>query len=196
MAAATQLLALIPPGESSTVAEAPGLLSLMETAKRAREAPHKPDPTAHASVLSDGDLFGALVLEFVGRDLQLTLPCRTSLPILTLHICDIGKFFDIELALVDAVGNLKHVLLTNRVNCVRTGAEEAALPLSITPHSWSLLRLDLRSIMDAAFGKEYALCAGIVVHASCRLARVFFTDKECADDELPPFLRVLPPPGT
>lgn len=188
---AAQLLALVPPGEASTIAETPGLLSVLEGAKKAREAPHRPDPTAHCSVMTDGALGGALVLEFVGRDLQLTLPCRTSLPILTLHICDIGKFFDIELALLDGSGNLKHVLLTNRVNSVRTGAEEAALPLGITPHVWSLLRLDLRQIMDAAFGKEYRLCAGLVIHASCRLARVFFTDKECADDELPPFLRVL-----
>lgn len=187
----TQLLALVPPGETATIAETPGLISMMETAKKAREAAHKPDPTAHASVMTDGALGDSLVLEFVGRDLQLTLPCKTSLPILTLHICDIGKFFDVELALVDGAGNLKHVLLTNRINCVRTGAEEAALPLTITPHIWSLLRLDMRVIMEAAFGKSYALCAGIVIHASCRLARAFFTDKECADDELPPFLRVL-----
>ena len=44
--------------------------------------------------------------------------------------------------------------------------------------------------MRAAFSREYAACAGVILHASMRLARVFFTDRAYADAELPPFMRV------
>jgi hypothetical protein len=188
---ATELLALLPPGPGMTVAETPGVLTLVEAARRLHAQTFKPDPSASASVIRDKDLDGALVLEFIGRDLQLVLPCKTHLPILTLHIMDVGKFLDIELSLLDADGALKHMLITNRQSTIRASADECSLPLSISPGSWSLLRLNLPQLMDAAFGKGYSLCAGVVVHASCRLGRVFFADRECADAELPAFLRVL-----
>lgn len=189
--AAAQLLSLVPPGAGVSVAETPGVLTLIEAAKRLHDQPYKPDPTSSASVIKDRDL-GVLVLEFVGRDLQLALPCRTVLPILTLHIMDLGKFMDIELALVDHIGALRHVLITNRQSTIRVTTEEASLPLAVNPGTWSLLRLNLPQIMAAAFGKDYALCSGVVLHSSMRVARAFFSDREYADAELPPFLRVLP----
>lgn len=189
--AASQLLSLVPPGAGVSVAETPGVLTLIEAAKRLHDQPYKPDPTSSASVIKDRDL-AVLVLEFVGRDLQLALPCRTALPILTLHIMDLGKFMDIELALVDHIGALRHVLITNRQSTIRVTTAEASLPLAVTPGTWSLLRLNLPQIMAAAFGKDYALCSGVVLHSSMRVARAFFSDREYADAELPPFLRVLP----
>lgn len=188
---AAQLLSLVPPGAGVSVAETPGVLTLIEAAKRLHDQPYKPDPTSSASVIKDRDL-GVLVLEFVGRDLQLALPCRTALPILTLHIMDLGKFMDIELALVDHIGALRHVLITNRQSTIRVTTEEASLPLAVTPGTWSMLRLNLAQIMAAAFGKDYAMCSGVVLHSSMRVARAFFSDREYADAELPPFLRVLP----
>jgi hypothetical protein len=189
--AGPSLLALVPPAPGQTVAETPGVLSLIEAAKRLHDQPHRPDPSSSAAVLRDREL-AALVLEFVGRDLQLVLPCKTTLPFLTLHIMDVGKFMDVELAVVDHMGELRHVLITNRQSTIRVSAGEASLPLAIAPGAWSLLRLDLAQVTAAAFGKGYAGCAGLVLHSSMRLARAFFSDREYADAELPPFLRALP----
>lgn len=203
---APQLVAVLPSGEGTPLGAMPAVVEAQEAAAAARGAPVRPDGAAAVYVMRDRDLGGAEVVELVGVATQLVLPVRTTLPTLVLHIKDVTKFLDVELSLMTLpsaaawtasrrpaaarVPQLRHLLLSNRVSAIRVGVESATLPLSLSP-SWNHLALALPHLVTAAFGEAYESCTGIVLHATTRVAHVYFQDRPFADCELPPFLRTL-----
>jgi len=55
------------------------------------------------------------------------------------------------------------------------------------------VKIDLRDLVAKAFGATYLSAVQVAIHASCRLFRVYIADRDYADVELPPFLRLLNP---
>lgn len=78
--------------------------------------------------------------------------------------------------------------------CTSSPAPQA---LYTTPSShgmrWlsSLNATDLADLTERAFGTQYQRCKRVTIGSNCRLARLFFQDREYEDVELPSFLRVI-----
>lgn len=191
--AVAQIAALIPPNDYTAFSDFEPVSAAIEEARQQRETKVKPDWTAAVYVDFDTDIHEQ-VLEITGRSLQIAIPCRVSLPLLVLHIKDIGKFLDVEVTFVEGTGQLRHLLFTNRMTAIRTSTTSATLPLQLVP-GWNHLPIHLPTVAAAAFGGEtYVECTGVVLHSTMRIAHVFFEDKEYHDAQLPVFLRTIKTP--
>jgi hypothetical protein len=113
-----------------------------------------------------------------------------KLPLLVLHVKNLTKFVRIELVLSDTAGRVLNVSLSNRQSVVRAKTQSASLPLKLAP-GWNRICLDLRTVCARAFGAQFHSCAGVRVFANCRIWRLFFQQRDYADDELPAHLRVM-----
>lgn len=119
----------------------------------------------------------------------------TPLHILNLQLRSVGKYVRIEVEVEDTQGKLYTISASNSGTLVRLQLHTAHLPLELDEGvggvggGWNRLRLDLTSLVRAAFDAEYAQTHRVTVHASCRIRRIFFSDDLYADAELPPSLR-------
>lgn len=134
-----------------------------------------------------------MVVELTDRagEQCLGFTCATPLPWLVVHLRDVGKYCDVEVAMLDASGKLYNVRLSGATSTIRVAADSAMLPLHTHAGAWNRVPLHLPTLLSAAFGREYQSCVGVVVHAACRVSRIFFQSADFADSELPPLLRVL-----
>jgi hypothetical protein len=188
-----QLVAVLPPNAHTEYGDFPPVVRAIDDARQQREHKTKPDVTAGVHVVPDREVHDD-VLEVLGKDIQIVIPCRVSLHLLVLHIKDIGKFFDIEISIVDSKAKLRHILLTNRITTVRVSEDSCALPLTAV-NGWNHLPINLSKIVHASFSTTYVECTGIVLHASMRVSHVYFEDREYNDSQLPGFLRTIKVPG-
>jgi len=183
------LLSVLPPDGDTPLEGVEAVLRASAAAKDARERRAKPDPTAEVVLTEDAELHEQ-VLEVSGRDTVLPLSVSTTLPMLVLHIKDTGRYFNVEITMLDVEGKLVQLALANHVSTIRAGPDTATLPCHTTK-GWNRLALNLPALVRAAFGREYQACTAVAVTSGCRLARLFFQAADFADCELPRWLRVL-----
>lgn len=183
------LLSVLPPDGDTPLEAVDAVLTAAAAAREVRERRAKPDPTAEVVIADDADLHEP-VLELSGRDTLLPLSVSTSLPWLVVHVKDTGRYFSIEVAVLDVEGKLLQLALANHGSTIRAGADTATLPCHTTK-GWNRLALHLPTLVRAAFGREYQACSGVTIASGCRLARLFFQASDYADCELPRWLRVM-----
>uniref|UniRef100_I2CQM4 CFA20 domain-containing protein n=1 Tax=Nannochloropsis gaditana (strain CCMP526) TaxID=1093141 RepID=I2CQM4_NANGC len=66
------------------------------------------------------------------------------------------------------------------------------MPLRLD-EGWNHVYLNLADVVKRAYGTVYVETLRVQVHANCRLRRIFFAERQCADDELPPEFRLFQP---
>ena len=191
------LCTLLPEGPGASLHDfAPAARAADEAAFRREHAPPgRPVTLAEAVVVDDADttnVGGGEVLELLssGPRVALSIPCRAALPLLVVHLKDLGRFCAVEVDVVDAAGRPLRVAASNRHTAVRASATDATLPLTLAP-GWNFVRLDLADICARAFGATFGSATCVTVTATCRVARIYFEARPIADAELPPFLRTL-----
>lgn len=131
------------------------------------------------------------VVELLGPQARLVIPCRADLPYLVLQLKDLNKFTSVEVAVVDDTKRVRRLKLSNRVSAARVDANTVTMPLLLEDGVWNYVCLDLPTLSSAAFGATFRYCKEVVVTSNVAVARVFFQDKRYEDAELPPFLRVI-----
>ena len=154
---------------------------------------HKAGAAATApevEIVQDAEL-GREVVELVGAQVELRIAVKCPLPYLVLHVKDVDRFTGLTLTLVDTTKRIRRYSASNKQTVIRAKGDAASAPLLLVP-GWNLVVLDLPSIMQQAFGAEFAYCKEVCLQSTMRVARVFFQDALYEDEELPPFLRVLP----
>lgn len=192
------LVALLPPGPDASLYDyAPVARASEEAVFRRNEATSAGATAtlADAVVVEDFEVSargGAEVFEMLssGPRVALAIPCRVALPLLVLHVKDVGRFFAIEVDCADADGAPLRIVVSNRQRSVRVQGAHAALPLATVP-GWNVLRIDVADAVWRAFGRAYAGTTQVAVTATCRVARVFFEVRPFEDAELPAFLRTF-----
>jgi hypothetical protein len=66
------------------------------------------------------------------------------------------------------------------------------MPLRLDP-GWTRVTFDLADFVKRAYNTGYVQTLRVQVHANCRLRRIYFADRQYAEEELPPeFKLVLP----
>ncbi len=194
------LLSLLPPGPDVS------LYDFAPVARAGEEAAYHRDEAAaagargsivlsEAAVVFDADAAagGAETVELLssGPRVALAIPCAAALPLLALHVKDVGRFCAVEVEALDAAGGALRLTLSNRATTVRVLGAAATLPLELVP-GWNMVRVDLADAVRRVWGRDFAEATCVTVTASCRVARVYFEARPLADAELPPFLRTLP----
>lgn len=190
------LVSLLPPGPNESLFDfAPCLRAGEEAAYYRDEAAITRGgilTLSEAVILQDSEAAegGAEVVELLSSAprVALTIPCESSLPLLAVHLKDIGRFCAIEVELRDENNDNFRIIITNRVTAVRVKDAQAVLPLVLHP-GWNLVLIDLRDVLQRAFGLGYAMTTCVSVLASCRVARIYLQARPLSDQELPPFLR-------
>ena len=131
------------------------------------------------------------VVEILGANANLGFSVDDmELPYIVIHTKYMRKYFRFDLGLVDNQGKNFSVTFKNNQSLVRIKSNSCSLPLRLHK-SWNRICIDLRQIMDHAFGTKYHSCRTVRLYANCRIWKLFFQARDYADDELPEYLRVI-----
>lgn len=122
--------------------------------------------------------------------MQLVIAVKCSLPYLVLQLRDMDRFTSVQLTLVDTNKRVRRYTIGNKQTMVRVKGDSATAPLLLVP-GWNYIPLHLPSVMQAAFGADFAYCKEIVITSTVRVGRIFFQDEMYEDAQLPSFLRTL-----
>ena len=130
------------------------------------------------------------VIELLGREAVMSIPCRADLPYLAIHLKDLTKFMSIELKVVDEDNRVRYMHLTNKASIAKVAKDECDLPLKLKP-GWNYVNINMDDLLQRAFGRRFRLCKEIVITSNVRISRVYFQDRMYDDVELPKFLKAL-----
>jgi hypothetical protein len=203
--AAPRLVALMPPGPTVRLLDFKPIVRASEEARFFLEhasPAQRREKEALTDVLVGVDAeLAAEAVELLGARVRLEIPCRVRLPSVVFQLRDTGRFFGLELSVVDSEGRGRSILATNKASSIRVTGDTVALPLEFAGgadeaggrvgQGWFHLRLDLADICQRAFGCGYGGCVGVIVHASVAVARIYFESRPFEDFELPAFLQTL-----
>ena len=142
-------------------------------------------------IVRDSEL-GIDVVELLGPQARVVIPCKSVLPFLVMHIKDLSKFSSVEVAIVDATRRVRRISMSSKVSATRIDADRCTMPLLLDDNAWNYVCLNLSDITHTAFGVAFSFAKEIIVTSNMVLGRIFFTDKQYEDAELPVFLRVIP----
>lgn len=113
----------------------------------------------------------------------------TPLPFFTLHIKNLNRFVTIDIEFEAKDGSKKTLKCSNHQSVVRLGSRVSSLPLELTP-GWNKVVFNLPDLIGRLFKCKYKQCLRVKIHANCRLRRVFFSDANYRNADLPESLRV------
>lgn len=113
----------------------------------------------------------------------------TTHPFFTLHLKNIDRFVTITIELEATDGTKKTLKCSNHQSVVRLSANQASIPLDLQP-GWNKVVLNLEDLVQRIFKARYAQCLRVKIHANCRLRRIFFSDQNYRNADLPSSLRV------
>eukprot|EP00937_MAST-01D_sp_MAST-1D-sp2_P000834 g834.t1 len=131
-------------------------------------------------------------VEILGAQAGLHFGCDSILRYLVVHTKNLGKFFRIEIEVIDDSKQYRVFKASNTASMAHVDQRqgECTLPLQLAD-GWNHLCLDLETLTANAFDTAYLSCVQVRVFANCRLLRVYFQDRPYADAELPEYLQVL-----
>lgn len=121
-------------------------------------------------------------------DAQIGFFVDSSMRYLALQLKCVDEFFLINLRVTDAQSSSRSIIVSNNRSTVLAMKDEVKLPLVIK-EGWQFICLDLKDIVQRAFGASYRSCTEIVFSGSCSIWRIYFQENLYADCQLPYHLR-------
>ncbi|KAJ1975584.1 hypothetical protein H4R35_003080 [Dimargaris xerosporica] len=141
------------------------------------------------------------VLEIVGDNLAQTYissPAHADrelgikLPVLGLMVKNLEQYFSLEVMVLDDRGQHRRLRASNFQAVTRRHDDILTMPLRLDP-GWNQVQLDLADLLRRAYGTRYAETLRVTIHANCRLRRVYFAERPCNEQALPPEFRLYLP---
>ncbi|KAK6119191.1 hypothetical protein DH2020_047065 [Rehmannia glutinosa] len=145
--------------------------------------------------LQDDDI-QSNVLEIVGSNVQSTFitcpadPTATlgiKLPFLVMIVKNMKKYFTFEIQVLDDKNVRRRFRASNFQAMTRVKPFICTMPLKLD-EGWNQIQLNLTDLTRRAYGTNYVETLRVQVHASCRLRRIYFSDRLYSEEELPPNL--------
>ncbi|KAF8940177.1 hypothetical protein BGZ47_007836 [Haplosporangium gracile] len=152
--------------------------------------PEQQEP--HVDFLVD-DTLNSQVLEILSTHLPATfittpsLATRTlgiKLPFLVFLIKNLGKYWSFEVTVLDDRGEKRRFRASNFQTTTRVKPYITTMPLRMDP-GWNQIQLNLADYVKRAYGTTYVETQRITIHASCRIRRIYFSDRLVPENELP-----------
>mmetsp|Transcript_5142 Transcript_5142/g.7866 ORF Transcript_5142/g.7866 Transcript_5142/m.7866 type:complete len:187 (-) Transcript_5142:89-649(-) len=146
-------------------------------------------PVGDVVVVDDSEILKPTI-EINGDDSYLAFPIDDSLQYLALQLKNVNRFMKIVLRVRDSEGKTRVFTITNKRTTIYLKNNLCQLPMNIG-EGWQYINVDLEDIVSRCFGTSYVGVVDVIVHGSLRIGKIYFQDREYADVELPPFLRLL-----
>lgn len=107
-----------------------------------------------------------------------------TLPYVVLVVKNMQRYFTFELELLDDLRVTRRFRCSNYQVEPRITDDLCTMPLVLEP-GWNTVTLDLRKLVNKAYGTIFAEVSGVVVHANARVRRIYFAEKLVAEENLP-----------
>ncbi|KAI3381008.1 hypothetical protein SNEBB_010379 [Seison nebaliae] len=142
--------------------------------------------------ITDNDL-QSLVIEICSTNVSTTYIstprcAKTSLAIKLPHfsmiVKNLNKYFTFEITIVDSKDIRRRFKASTFQRCTKVSEFICNIPMRLDP-GWNKLQFDLCDLTRRAYGTRYIETYNIKIHANCRLRRIYFTDINYTEDQLP-----------
>jgi hypothetical protein len=115
-----------------------------------------------------------------------------NLPYLIVLMKNQGEPFSLEVQVLDSKNHKRRFRASTYQKASRTSDSIVTMPLKLS-NGWNHIQFDLADFLRRGYSTGYRETVGIQIHSSCRLRRVYFTDKSYSEEELPPEFKIFIP---
>ncbi|CAO3590603.1 unnamed protein product [Absidia cylindrospora] len=115
-----------------------------------------------------------------------------KLPYLVFIVKNLDQYVSFEVQVVDDKQQTRRFRCSNYQLETRVKPIITTMPLRLEP-GWNQMVFDLADLVKRAYATTYLETARVTVHANCRLRRIYFADRLCSEDELPPEFKLFLP---
>lgn len=149
--------------------------------------------------ITDEDI-KSLVLEISSSNVSTTyITCPKINRSLGIKLCyfvmivkNMDKFFTFELEILDDTQTKRRFRASNYQTQTRVKDFICTMPLKLEP-GWNVINLNLADFTRRAYGTNFVEISRVTVNANCRLRRIYFTDRQYTEEELPAEFRLYLP---
>ncbi|XP_061679486.1 cilia- and flagella-associated protein 20-like isoform X1 [Syngnathoides biaculeatus] len=154
----------------------------------------------HIKRVTDNDI-NSLVLEVEGSNIStnyITCPADPrqtlgiKMPFLVMIVKKTRKYFSFEVQVLDDQNLRRRFRASNQHSKTQVNSFMCTMPISVDDR-WNQFQFNLADITRRAYGTSYVETQRVQIHANCRIRRVYFTDKQYTEDELPPEFKLVIP---
>ncbi|XP_015375832.1 PREDICTED: cilia- and flagella-associated protein 20-like [Diuraphis noxia] len=111
------------------------------------------------------------------------------MPFLTLLVKNLGQYFTFEITILDSENIRRRLRLSNYHSTTKKSTFMITMPICMDD-GWNQLNLKLAEITSFSFKTTYVETVRLQVHANCRLRRIYFSNQQYKDDQLPNVYRM------
>jgi len=156
--------------------------------------------TGHVKRVQDEDI-QSNVLELMGTNISTNYiacpadPTKTlgiKLPFLVFIIKNVHKYFSFEVLVLDDKGQKRRFRASNYQSTTRVKPFICTMPLRLD-EGWNQIVFNLADFTKRAYGTKYVETLRVQVHANCRIRRIYFSDRQYSEEELPPEFKLFLP---
>lgn len=134
------------------------------------------------------DQFKSSALEIRGANLSTTYiiskPLSIRLPQLVLIVRNLEKYFSFEVEICDSSDAKRRFRFANYQNKLKVEHFQCSMALHMKPN-WNLISINLAQLVERVYATKFVECKRVRVNGNCRLRRIYFCDRNYANNELP-----------
>lgn len=111
-------------------------------------------------------------------------------PILNMTIKNMKQYFAFQVQVLDDKNCKRRIYTSNFLNISDVKPFLCKVPL-VMEDGWNQVQVNLAELIKRAYGTNYVETIRLQIHSSCRIRRIFFSDRLVSDDELPQEYKLL-----
>merc|ERR1719230_1531327 len=115
-----------------------------------------------------------------------------KLPFLVMIIKNVKKYFTFEVQVLDDKGVRRRFRASNYQSTTRVKPFICTMPMRLD-EGWNQIQFNLDNFTSRAYQTVYIETLRVQIHASCRIRRIFFSNRLYSDEELPPEFKIWLP---
>ncbi|KCV69240.1 hypothetical protein H696_04657 [Fonticula alba] len=111
------------------------------------------------------------------------------LPFLTIQVKNLNRYFSFEVEVEDDQGVVRRFRCSNFNTTTRVKEYICTMPLLLDA-GWNIVKIDLAQMVRCVYGTQFTEVRSITIHPNCLLRRIFFSDKNIPEEDLPADFRL------
>merc|ERR1719265_263172 len=115
-----------------------------------------------------------------------------KLPFLVMIIKNLKKYFTFEVQVLDDKEVRRRFRASNYQSATRVKPFICTMPMRLD-EGWNQIQFNLDNFTSRAYQTVYIETLRVQIHASCRIRRIFFSNRLYSDEELPPEFKIWLP---
>lgn len=115
-----------------------------------------------------------------------------KLPYFTMVAKNLDRFFTFEIEILDNTQTKRRFRASNFQTQTRVKDFICTMPLRLE-EGWNQICFNLSDFTRRAYGTTYTETVRVTINANCRLRRIYFSDRQYTDEELPPEFKLYLP---